>query len=1261
MNKTSHSKQNRFARVIGSRPVLVAGALATVYLAGGLFGVPALLQWQLPQQVESRLGATLELGKVYFNPFTLVLELRDINLRTRREGALLSADRLRIDFELSSLWHRAWTFADILLDQPTLTLELDKDGKLNLQPLLDAMKSPQDQKKGAPPRLLLQRLVLRNGSVNYTDASLTQPLVTHLYPLSIEATDLTTIPSRTGSIRFSARSEAGEILKGAGTLGLQPFSAGGSLELSALKANTLARALHRQLPWRRADGSIALRSDWRFGMSGDALSGELDKLELTLTGLALAEPKGAAPAMSLDTARLLLPKTTLGFGSNSVRIDADAPELSLGAASVVASGASVQTPGASLRGKTVTLSTGANLALALQGMELALQRLQVKAAGNAIDVAAPALQAASLDMTQDDKGMAWVAQAPALSIRSMNRQGADGTVRLGAATLGARRLEAGSRDKAPFGLQAQAARLTLADAAWRRSRDADNLATLGNGTLDAAALKLSLPTSGAQLAASGMEAKLGKLLMKDPRAPGELAHVDAASMQGAALDLAARRVDLGTITLAGGAATLRVDKDGAFNWSALAAPSASTASTASSTPAARDASTAPTAPVASTAASASAAPAASATTSAAPDAAPASRGTAPSWRVTANSIALQRFTANLADARQTPAAALTLESIDATLANVDTAGRAPSQLRFAARSGAGSLSVDGSIGLSDGAGDLALKAIALPLQPVEPYLAGIGRLALASGTFSADGRLKLAGRGGAPMLAYTGGAALNGVAIDQTAPRQRFLSWKTMAAADMRLTLAPNRLAIGQLRIDGPVGELLIAQDGSVNVARVLGQDKAAKGDAAQKPVPAAAATDNAAAAQSDAADPFPVTISRLRVDNGTLTFADFSQQPQFSTKMRDLHGVMTGLSTVPGRRARLQFDAAIAEYGEARIEGSMNPFKPAYATDVRMAFRNVDMSALSPYVVRFAGYEVNSGTLAMDLHYQVEQSRLVGENRVVLDKVQLGKKVESEGALDIPLELALALLRDENGVIRIGVPVSGDLQNPQFSFGAVVRHALGNVLRNIVSAPFRALASLLKIGGGEELDSIGFDPGSASLAPPERQKLDRLAKALAQRPGVKLLVHPALNREADAAALRSLALRREVLTKMGVTLEPGEDPGPLNTSAPRVQRVIDALAAERLPDARGLKAPPGMAPDAWRDRLLERLIAVQPLPSEALAALQRERGEAVRAALTRQEGLPVERVALAQPEEADKLQDGEVPMRLELAAQETPQAQPAQ
>jgi hypothetical protein len=358
---------------------------------------------------------------------------------------------------------------------------------------------------------------------------------------------------------------------------------------------------------------------------------------------------------------------------------------------------------------------------------------------------------------------------------------------------------------------------------------------------------------------------------------------------------------------------------------------------------------------------------------------------------------------------------------------------------------------------------------------------------------------------------------------------------------------------------------------------------------------------------------------------------------------MHHLQGVMTGLSSAPGSRARLQFNAAIADYGDARIEGSMNPFKPAYATDVRMNFRNVDLSALTPYVVRFAGYRVSAGTLSMDLRYQVRENRLVGDNRFVLNKVQLGEKVDSPTAMDLPLKLALSLLEDENGVINIGVPVTGDLQNPQFSFGAVARRAIGNVLRSVVTAPFRALAALFG-GSGEKLDTIDFDAGSAELAPPEQQKLARLGQALAKRPNVRLVVHPAVDAGQDAQALRSVEARRLLLARMGVRLAPGEDPGPIDTASVAAQKAISSMYAERYPGPLP-KPPADLAADAWYGQLLDKVIAAQPLPQDALAQLSQARANAVRRQLE-EAALPAQRVALGGAEASS----GGTVTRLELA-----------
>ncbi|WP_194713669.1 DUF748 domain-containing protein [Noviherbaspirillum soli] len=1220
--KSQQNKHGRLASIAGSKPVLAVGALALTYLAGGLFIVPALLKWQLPEQAQSRLGATLSLGHVYFNPLTLTLEMGDVSLRTVREGTLLAADKLRADFEFSSLFRRAWTFTDIQLEQPSLRIEFDKDGGLNLQPLLAALKRPDAKPEQAPARLLVRHLGVKNGRVDVADQRLEQQLIARINPITLEATDIGTLAPDSGNWQLSARSEAGEVLRAGGTLGLQPFSLNGNLDLAGLQAGTLARGLHTRLRLSDVAGTLGLSGKYSAAIKDGALHAALEQLELTLAGFA-ATAQGRA--IALESGRLALPRAQWSPGTNGMQLILTGPALTLGAASLSSGADRLQLPEASLGMRQLLASVGDATALTLDDTALALPRLQWKQAGGDIDAAAPSLKLDRLALRMSAGALEAQAEGAALSLASLAQRAAGQAVRTGAVSLTSRQIRSGRKqgDKAVLSAQMLATRLEAAGVAVGAAGRQGALYSLAQGSSAADTLTLSLPASGPDVSADGLSASLKKLVVNEARQAGELAHADDVQLKGAKVRLGERRLDLGSLALAGGAAQVRFDKDGSLNWTgpATSAPATDPARQPDQKSAARSAkSTKPVKPV--------------------ERARPARPGNAPAatpWRVTASKLALRDFSLAYADARQEPPLAFKVDDIAATMSEFDTGAPGPARLQLSGRSGGGTLQAEGSISLSSGAGDLGIRAAGLPLAMLQPYLTEAARLTLTGGTLSGAGRLRFGDAQG-PKLAYTGTASLDKVAIEETAPRRHFMSWDAVAASDMRLTLSPNRLDIGQLRIAGPVAELIIAEDQSVNLARVFKRKPEAGGQAA------AAKGGNAPAAPGQEGDAFPVSIARLRVERGVLTFADFSQQPQFSTRMHHLQGVMTGLSSAPGSRARLQFNAAIADYGDARIEGSMNPFKPAYATDVRMNFRNVDLSALTPYVVRFAGYRVSAGTLSMDLRYQVKESRLVGDNRFVLNKVQLGEKVDSPTAMDLPLKLALSLLEDENGIINIGVPVTGDLQNPQFSFGAVARRAIGNVLRSVVTAPFRALASLFG-GSGEKLDTIAFDAGSAELAPPEQEKLAKLGQGLAKRPNVRLVVHPAVDAGQDAQALRSVEARRVLLARMGVRLAPGEDPGPIDTASVAAQKAIAAMYAERYPGPLP-KPPADQAADAWYGQLLDKVIAAQPLPEDALARLSQARGAAVRQQLE-QAALPAQRVALGNADESAS--DGTA-TRLELA-----------
>jgi hypothetical protein len=460
--------------------------------------------------------------------------------------------------------------------------------------------------------------------------------------------------------------------------------------------------------------------------------------------------------------------------------------------------------------------------------------------------------------------------------------------------------------------------------------------------------------------------------------------------------------------------------------------------------------------------------------------------------------------------------------------------------------------------------------------------------------------------------------------------------------------------------MEGFSGKLVIAEDQSLNLGKVL-RPKLVSDKPPGQPTPAPSAVPTE--------DKFPVSIPRIRIDRSRLEFADLTLRPQFATRMHELKGVVTGVSTDVNSRAQVDLEARVDEFGSGRIRGEINIFKPAAFTEIDMTFRNVDMTSLAPYTIKFAGYRIASGALSMDLKYRIKDSALVGENKIVLDKFELGERVESPTAFNLPLELAIAILKDSDGRIDIGLPVSGSLDDPQFSYGQLIWKAIGNLFTRIITAPFRALASLFGGGGSEKPEVIEFDPGRDSLMPPEKQKLRMVAEALAKRPQLKLTVKPAYAEKVDRPALQSLAVRREIALRSGIKLAPGEDPGPVDYANPRAQRAIESLfvdlnsaaaardlQAEQQKQAKAAATESGAKPTSGTDApaalartMTQKLFDAHPVPESELAALARRRGDVITAELNEASKIDPARLETAQPGAIDGAAERSVTTALEL------------
>ncbi|HKU47911.1 MAG TPA: DUF748 domain-containing protein, partial [Burkholderiales bacterium] len=426
------------------------------------------------------------------------------------------------------------------------------------------------------------------------------------------------------------------------------------------------------------------------------------------------------------------------------------------------------------------------------------------------------------------------------------------------------------------------------------------------------------------------------------------------------------------------------------------------------------------------------------------------------WRYALDAFEIGGLKIALADRGFSPPVAYDIEPLTVSVKDIRSEGKRPIRLDAAlrvAQGGAFKLSAEAGPAFDRASARMTLEK--LSLKPLQPAVATRTTLTLGSGDVSAAMQAQYRKAKDRAELRTKGAASLDNLLLNEAASGERFLEWKAVNVNGIDFT--PERLAIGNVVVSGLGAKVVVNKDRSVNLAQAV------------KPGPEAKTAPEG--------DPFPLSIERVRLDRAQVDFSDLSLVLPFAAKIEEFSGDVLGLSTDRASRAVTKLEGKVDEFGLARVDGSLATYDPKAFLDLRVAFRNVEMTPLSAYSVTFAGRRIASGRLALDLQYKIDQGALAGDNKVELRNLALGERVEAPGALSLPLDLAVALLTDGDGRIAVAVPVKGNVNDPQFSYGHLVWQAISTVITNIVSAPFRALFG----GGGEQAESIAFDPGRAA------------------------------------------------------------------------------------------------------------------------------------------------------------------------------------
>ena len=596
---------------------------------------------------------------------------------------------------------------------------------------------------------------------------------------------------------------------------------------------------------------------------------------------------------------------------------------------------------------------------------------------------------------------------------------------------------------------------------------------------------------------SGLAVTLTDLRLVEPGADRPFVAIPLFAVRAVDADLSKREITIGEVASSGGALFLKRLKDGSLNLSRLVAM-----------PQAKESES-------------------TGTENALPPTENAERAVP---RVLLTALNLEGYRVVFEDASlEAPA---TVELLDLRLAaeNLSTGPGDKGKVSLAFRDpDKGTFLTDGTLGVDPLDFQAKILVEDMALYPFQPYVLENLNLLVTGGTVSVDGTVGVKKESASPpAVTFAGSVRAKDYSSAEAAKGEELLRFQTALVEGLALSLEPNVLKIKEVRGTDFYARIVIRPDKSSNLLDVVKETEEETGPERTEGKPAEEKTP-AAVADGPVKKPFfeTVAIDKVTLDKGRIDFTDLHVTPAFTANLYDMEGTVEGLFSDEKSRADVRLKGTYEKVIPLVIEGQVNPLGGDLFVDLKVIFQNVDLSPLTPYGRKYLGYPIDKGKLFLNLKYHIENNKLDAKNAVLIDQFTLGDPVESPDAVGLPIKLAIALLKDRQGKIDLDIPLSGQTDDPEFSIGGIILKVLGNLIVKAVTAPFALLGAVF--GGGEELGYVEFLPGETDLDEEARKKLETLARALYDRPLLKLEITGHVDPEQDGRALREARLEDRI------------------------------------------------------------------------------------------------------------------------------------
>lgn len=914
------------------------------------------------------------------------------------------------------------------------------------------------------PPFEIASLRLTRGVLDWRDEYYKHPVEETIQPIDLEITDLADYQEKSSPFGLSLALKSGTTLNWSGSLSFAPLQADGPIKIGNLQSRQISEFFLQNQPVSLNKGVNHLESRCRIDYQKQQWHIRLEQLTLVANGFLLSEAGKKKPMIDIPSLVLRGAEADMEW-----RVTDDTLRVSVPKGELQIEKFTLADPGSQTLSLNITEGTVNSINVAIAYGDV----LQLKAGTERIGMKNAALSL--------DRGKTLNVAAASITIGPVDYS-------LNQPALGS-------------GLDMKAVQQSLdirkLSAAWRTNRelqaDADEVA-FGKVDFVLQPQKNGIP----QIVVQQDSFKAKQLSLREKAEKDALAKAAAVSTSKMQFDLNKKQLSIASAAASRLSVKLWLDKNGHLNYQTLFADG----SLEKSTKRPETAASLPKPSASSKSLKAS-------KTQSAPS----------EWTIAVNKLTLDKGAVDFQDRSQNPPMSLILTDINTHVENFSTASQSPFPIiASTSLNDRGKIDFNGSVTLFPVTAAMAIKIEQVPIQPFQAYIERMLNLDIMSGFLNADGKLAFDLHDpGKPLLSFKGASGISQFQTRLTKQRRDLAKWDDLTLKGVDFNLEPLRFNVAEAQAERPYLRVAINKERQINLANVIANRPEASTTSPPSP-PSMPEVEKGSDMSFD--------IKKIHLREGSGDFSDRSLIMPFRAHIGGLNGFLAGLTSQRDAETNLYLQGEVLEIAPVEIKGTFKPSQDE--SKLVMAFRNLPLSAATPYIAEFAGYKIEKGKLNLDLDYHIANDKLDSTNKILIDKLTLGEKVDSPRAIPLNLRLAVALLKDSSGRINIDFPISGSLEDPKFSIGKHFLGALLNVVTKALASPFNLIAGLAG-NGDEDLGQIQFNPGSAELETSEIEKLDSMAKVFAERKEFALDVRGVAFQQEDWPVLRDQLLYEQL------------------------------------------------------------------------------------------------------------------------------------